>query len=74
MPAIRGKSAACSSEISSFLYALGRTFLFYVNRAPFGVGKRTGQYVAELAENLALHLVRPAAVHCRTLVCVGAAF
>jgi hypothetical protein len=41
--------------IVSFLYALGRTLLFCINRAPFGVAKRAGQYVAELAANLAFH-------------------
>jgi hypothetical protein len=42
----------CVLVIVSFLYALGRTLLFCINRAPFGVAKRAGQYVAELAANL----------------------
>src|ERR1700732_280888 len=52
----------CVLVIVSFLYALGRTLLFCINRAPFGVAKRAGQYVAELAANLAFHFVSLATI------------
>src|SRR5260370_38057944 len=44
--------------------SLGRTLLFCINRARFGVAKRAGQYVAELGANLAFHFVSLATIHC----------